>query len=462
MRKKYVLDTNILLHSPNVIFGFDDNDVIITDITVAELDKHKRDVGEIGYNARKVARAIKEIGQKYKNLSYNTGIPINNDSGLFRIINGRPVTLEHYDNNIADNLILGATMELKRNSEDQVILVTNDGIMYIKAMMLGLEVQEYRNEQIENDNDYTGRDELYVSDEIIAMLYKDSICPIDAIRRDIEKEGVLRPEQSKEEIEFVENEFFTLKSLITSSSCLCMYRNGFMNVIKDEELNAYGITPRNSGQRFALKALLASPEEIPLVILKGNAGTAKTFLSLAAGLQKFFEGSDDSFNEILYTRNNVLFDNDIGALPGSEEDKMGPLVRGLSDNLRTILKIHTPSDMEIGYQIENMFADGIINVESMAFMRGRSITNTYIIIDEAQNATVSQIHGIITRVGPGSKIIICGDPNQTDNVKLDRKNNGLVFASERMKGCPMCAQLTFKESESVRSPLALEAAIRLA
>ncbi len=460
MRKKYVLDTNILLHSPNVIFGFDDNDVIITDITVAELDKHKRDIGEIGYNARQAARAIKELGQSYKNLSYQTGIPINNDAGLFRIINGRPVTMDHFDNNVADNLILGATMELKRASEDKVILVTNDGIMYIKALMLGLEVQEYKNEQIESDDDYTGREELYVSDDIISTMYRTMLCPIDLIKQDIEKNSIYQPECVG--MKFIDNQFFTLKGLASSDTCLCMHRNGLMSLIKDEELKAYGIIPKNTGQKFALKALLAKPEEIPLVILKGNAGTAKTFLSLAAGLQKYYEGADEySYNEILYTRNNVLFDNDIGALPGTEEDKMGPLVRGLSDNLKSILRIHTPSETEIGFQMNNMFDDGIINIESMAYMRGRSISNSYIIIDEAQNATVSQIHGIITRVGPGSKIVICGDPNQTDNVKLDRKNNGLVFASERMKGCPMCAQVTFKESESVRSPLALEAAIRL-
>ena len=201
--------------------------------------------------------------------------------------------------------------------------------------------------------------------------------------------------------------------------------------------------------------------------MRGPAGCAKTFLSLAAGLDESYRqgysSSGARYQKVMITRNNVLSDADMGFLPGTLEEKMGPLVAPFIDNLEVLLKANTKEESmdQIHAQIDDLLDEGILEICSMAYMRGRSITGSYLIIDEAQNATVGQILEIISRAGMGTKVIVAGDPDQIDNPKLDKINNGLVFAAEKMKGSKLCAQLTFDQEESVRSPLAMEAAKRL-
>lgn len=470
MKKNYVLDTNILMHCPSSILGLDDNNVFVTDVTIQELDKHKKDLGETGFNVRHVVKFIKELQGDYEK-----GIELSN-GGTFYIISGQPIDNKqlnienkeegetNWDNSISDNLILGAVIKLKEeDKEKETILITNDSLLNIKARILGVPVQEYKNEQILTEHSYTGRDTLYIDANHIDQLYRD---------KELNFEEEFYEYLESEEKILYDNEFILVKDSpireTSTKSALCVYRE-YGNVKKlvlidneDVKLKNYNIVPKNSGQTFALSALLAPASELPLVILKGQAGTAKTFLSLAAGLVGLYsDKNENQYNKILITRNNVLFDSDMGYLPGTEEEKMAPLVRGLYDNLEEILRLSGSGDPEISMQIEDMVDTGLLKVESMAYMRGRSISNTYIIIDEAQNATINQILGIITRVGIGSKIILCGDENQIDNLKLDKKNNGLVYASEKMKGSSLCAQITFNDKECVRSALALEAANRL-
>lgn len=205
-------------------------------------------------------------------------------------------------------------------------------------------------------------------------------------------------------------------------------------------------------------------EKIPFVILKGPAGTAKTFLSLAAGLDQTYDDPRHSrYDSILISRNNVMADEDFGYLPGELRDKMNPLLAPFFDNLESLLRKDSGEDKSnISMQIDDMIETGVIEICALAYMRGRSITNKFLIVDETQNATRSQIRDIITRAGAGCKVVICGDPEQIDAHNLDKLNNGLVFASEKMKGSPLCAQVTFNENESVRSELAKEAIKRLA
>lgn len=210
---------------------------------------------------------------------------------------------------------------------------------------------------------------------------------------------------------------------------------------------------------------MLSAEEAPLVIIKGMAGTAKTFYSLAVGMEKVYNSTRGEYRRIIVSRPNAQFDDDIGFLPGSEQEKIAPLMRPLIDNLEQILD----SDEEHRYEDETLLNDkimevferGIIQTEALNYIRGRSITQTYLIIDEAQNMTPNQVKGIITRAGKGTKIILLGDPNQIDRPFLDERTNGLSYAAKYMKGSPWCFQITLSAEECERSDLAMDAVKRL-
>lgn len=425
MKKNYVLDTNILIHRPSAIFGFDDNNVIITTTTLQELDSKKTAYAEVGYGAREAIRNIEKLEG-----DYTGGVPINEKGGIFKIAREsdfKKLIPAEFSLDRPDNRIINGVLGIAAESDLETILVTNDVSMRINAVMCGCKVQSYHNEQVINDEVYTGR-------------------------RDITSDDVENPIDKG----FVENEFGICKD--GSNSALYTFKDDSWHLLRDRDYYTPYCQPRNVGQRFALYALLASPEEIPLVILKGSAGTAKTFLSLAAGLQGYYH---NGFDRIMITRSNTLSDNDLGFLPGDLEEKMSPLISPFMDNLQVLLKGQNEEKDQIKIQIEDMFETGILEIVSLAYMRGRSLVNSFIIVDEAQNCSIGQILEIITRAGKGSKVVLLGDPDQIDTPKLDRKNNGLSFASERMKGSKLCAQVTFDESETVRSPLAAEGARRL-
>lgn len=455
MVKAYILDTNILLDSPRAIFGFDDNTVIITGTTLQELDSKKTAPGELGFNARETCRIIEKLRLKG---DLTAGVPMDN-AGVFKVIlnAGQWHMPSGYSEDKPDNQIINTVLDIKKNQGhmfNQVILVTNDTSMRINASVCAAAcgfsdfVESYRNDHVSSAEMYTGKRELQVSKEAIDYIYKNKMLPPEAIfRGDI-------PEP-------VENEFFILQS--DQSSALAVYRNHELKLIDTKTLHPCHVQPKNASQTFALWALMQPVEEIPFVILKGPAGTAKTFLSLAAGLDQTYDSKTHrSYDSVLISRNNVMADADFGYLPGELEDKMNPLLAPFFDNLESLLRGNSDEDREcISRQIEDMIDSGVIEICALAYMKGRSITNKFLIVDETQNATRSQIRDIITRAGAGCKIVICGDPEQIDAHNLDKLNNGLVFASEKMKGSPVCAQISFTEEESVRSELAKEAIKRL-
>ena len=464
--KTYVLDTNILIQSPKAIFGFDDNEVVITSTTMQELDKLKNAPGETGFKAREAIRVISKLMESEadsKN-SLLSGIKINHNgekTGMFRVeLNGSSESLlpKNYFLDKADNCIINATRYIMEQSSNAVFLITNDIAMRINATICGVKVQGYRNEQIENkDNIYTGRQTVALTDNEMNKLFRY----INKNNPEVLEQYVL-PNKVLTKNRFEINEYVVFSSP-SAGHIVTRYLG-----IKDETTANFKLiskTPspmkiqaRNIGQKMALDALMSSSDEIPLVVLKGQAGTAKTFLTLAAGLDAVF---DNRYDKVMITRTNTLSDADIGFLPGTLEEKMGPLVSPFMDNLESLLRSEKEEKEQVKIQIEDMFADGTIEICSVAYMRGRSLTNTYLIVDEAQNSTIGQILEIITRAGEGTKIVLCGDPEQIDNPKLDRLNNGLSYASEKMKGSSLCAQLTFTEEETVRSQLAAEGALRL-
>ncbi len=226
-----------------------------------------------------------------------------------------------------------------------------------------------------------------------------------------------------------------------------------------------GLSARNVGQRFMLECLFTSSNMAPLSIVKGPAGTAKTLFSLAVGLQKIIEEETGEYRKILVCRPNVTMDEEIGFLPGTEEQKISPFMRPIFDNLEVLVdsdeKERYKNEKELQDKVNELFDRRIITTEAIAYLRGRSIIRQWVIIDEAQNLSPKQVKAITTRVGIGTKLILIGDPDQIDHPFMDSRSNGLCYASERMKGSKLCYQVTLKYDECERSPLSFEAAQRL-
>jgi PhoH-like ATPase len=304
-----------------------------------------------------------------------------------------------------------------------------------------VEAEDYKSDTIGVDEPHRGRHTLEISNEEIDFFYEHKYLKIHL------PENVL------------ENDYVLMRSY-DNSSALGMVKGGFIEPLKFLNAKPYDITPRNVGQKFAIDALMRSSDEIPLVILKGPAGTAKTFLSLAVGLEKVLNASFDEreYRKILITRGNVKMDNDIGYLKGDEKEKVMPLLRSFTDNLEQL--VDAKNEM-VQSKTEYLFDTGTVEVQALAYMRGRNLTNVYVIVDEAQNLTPNQVLSIVTRIGIGSKIVLIGDPDQIDNMYLDKHNNGLVYASEKMKGDPLCAQVTFEAEECTRSEIAMVASEKL-
>lgn len=450
MKKYYVLDTNILLQNPNAIFGFEDNVVVITGTTLQELDSKKNMEGELGFNARLAARLLENIRSRGDILK---GVKLKETGGKLMI---EPDEVsqdnlpEGFDIKKPDNRIISSCVGISKKTKRAVILVTNDIMMRITAAACKVEVQEYKNDQIK-ENDYMGYREINTTKDIIDEVYRNQSVSSEVL--EIDENNPLIP-----------NEYITLTDGITSA--LCVYRNNRINVLKD--ITAFGIRPQNRLQRFALDALLAPAEEIPLVILRGPAGTAKTFLSVAAALDKTYredyekQNSSTLYDKIYIGRANVSSDDAFGFLPGELEDKTRPLLGCFYSNLEDLLrKGNREEDSQIQLQIEDMMETGLLRVFPLAYIRGMSIKNSFIICDETQNIGRSLIRDIVTRCGQGTKLVILGDINQIDVAYLDKTNSGLTYLAHSMKGSSKCAQITFTERESVRSALATEALSRL-
>lgn len=430
MIKYFVLDTNILLQTEGkIIYGLDDNTVVIPGIVLEELDNMKQSSGEKGFAVRESIRNI---------ASYESS---EEAKGKLRIITAADTSEipKSWNPSKPDNIILATVLNLKKMYNDiPIILITNDIAMQVKARQLQIPTQGYKNDQIQSDEEYTGRGEAEgVDDSLIDMLYLDNVAK--------------RPEYVDK------NKYYVLKGLTGKSALVRSTENNIELIRKEEFNNTYGISPKNAGQTFAMHALTAPVDEAPLVILKGCAGTGKTILSLAVGMEQMTAGI---YDKIIITRSNTLSDEEMGFLPGDLEAKMGPLLSPFYDNLRYLLRKNGESEEQVNLLVDDMIDRGSIEIVSLAYIRGRSIPNAFIITDECQNLTVSQAKTLVTRAGIGTKIVLLGDTGQIDNPRLDRKSNGISYLSEKFKNCKLCYQSAFNAQESVRSPLS-SAAIEL-
>ncbi len=454
MREKhYVLDTNVLIQDPNAIFNFEDNYVVLTNTTIEELDNLKTHKGETGYCARIVSKKLDDL-RKLGNLKEGIDLP---NGGRLYIESNKDSTLlpDEWDEHKADNEILKGALYVSKEYSSTV-LVTKDTIMRIKADSIGLVSQDYKSEMVDDEYlTYTGRRTIKVSDECIDFLLSNDEC-------------IGESEPHSEEIPFgllKDNEFVQIVG--TSSEHMLHGRyNKQLKAIAPlfyASMQPFGVKAKGVGQLYAIEALMQPAKDLPLVILKGPAGSAKTFLAMACGLEQTY--NSPTYRKMLITRANVSFDNDIGALPGTEEEKVNPLLRGCLDNLELLVDEKGVREGEkeeyLKDKVYELFDRGIIDIQALAFLRGRSVTRQFVVIDEAQNTTPNQMLGILTRAGAGTKVVICGDLDQIDNPHLDRHTNGLAFALEKMTGSPLCAVVGFDESECTRSPLAMEASKRM-
>ena len=446
MKKTYLLDTNIMLSDPRAIFGFEDNHVTIACTSLQELDSKKTAPGELGYFARETVRLLEELRKNAPNNDLTNETALEN-GGTIQIVEDNtdllPVTFSHSH---PDNRIIGTALYLEKHRKDTVILVTNDVSMRINASAAHFNnCEEYRNDHVPEDaENYKGIYKFEDKNGTFIKLLKDNmINGVPATKFKKQKEHT-----------FHENEFAIFEN--GTETIVSIYKSGSFYPISLPSSGIFGVTPKNDHQIAALYALSAPVQEIPLVILKGTAGTSKTFLSLAAGLDTTLDGM---YHKMLISRNNVMADAEFGFLPGDLNDKMTPLLAPFYDNLENLFRNHEPAEAEdeINGEIDDLFASKRIDICPLAYMRGRSIAYSYLIVDEVQNASRSQIRDIITRAGEGTKVVLCGDPGQVDAHNLDRYNNGLVFAAQRFIDSPLCAQITFGSETCVRSELAKEA-----
>lgn len=447
MAKTYILDTNVLLQSPQSIYAFEDNDVVIPEVVLEELDNQKRNNDpEIRANSREAARILDSLrtqGQLYQ------GVPLPGGGRLRVELNclneAIPAT---WNLNKTDNRILAIAKSLSTNKEN-VAIITKDIFLRVKAEAIGVVAEDYRNEQVaELDKQYQGWTELAVSSADIDKLYRDE---------KIKPAG---------ETELIVNQFVIAKNEWNPKhSCLAFFNGEYLRRIKYPEKSYYHLQ-LNTLQVFAREALLN--DDIALVTLRGATGSGKTILSLAAGLEKagIMDGEKDAkYRRILVCRPAVGLE-ELGYLPGNEDEKIAPYMRPIYDALEEL--IPAPDEYRIkkykdgkplGSHVQYLFDNRTIVKEAIAYLQGRTITNTWIIIDEAQNLTPKQAKIIISRAGIGTKIIFTGDPEQINTSYLDARTNGLSYTIEMMKGSPNHATITFTETK--RSALAMDAQKRM-
>ena len=440
MRKYFVLDTNVLLHDPLAMFQFADNTVIIPIIVLEEIDQFKKELSDRGRSAREVGRRLDELRAAGHHL--NEGVPLKSGGELKVVLGGHEIPPALRNAHSADNMILGAALKIREGNERPVILVTKDVNLRIRADALGLTAQDYDVQRLSIDEVYTGNLELLASSAAIATFYQEGRLALEALKAASED----WPKQ------VYGNQYVLLRSREggqqTALGRLDLV-SGMLLPIRKLREGCWGIRPRNKEQHFSLDLLLN--DEIKLVTLVGKAGTGKTLLAIAAGLQKVAE--EKVFHKLLVSRPIFPLGRDIGYLPGTVEEKLNPWMQPIYDNVEFLLGLTSKDrDKKTGQSHQDLVDMGFMAIEPLTYIRGRSIPNQFMIVDEAQNLTPHEVKTIITRVGDNTKIVLTGDPYQIDNPYVDATNNGLTTVIERFKGQAIAGTITLSKGE--RSTLA--------
>ena len=419
MKKIFILDTNVLIHDPEAMFSFDDNDVYLPIYVIEEIDKLKEYSDRVGKSARETSRNIEKLRKEEKNsnLSLLEGLK-NSTGGTFRIVLGENDSVNIPDSlnkNLTDNKIIGQALRIKNeNKKRKVILVSKDMNVRIKANVLGMETVDYVKDQIDINQLYEGWKEIEISNDLFSLLEKAPIINWDLVLKEEPKA----------------NELIRFKN--SNKEILTIYKKEREKLEKQvfADTKVWGVFARNTEQKQAMELLM--DERIKLVTLVGKAGTGKTLLAIATALEQVVERK--LYKKIFIARPIVPMGNDIGFLPGTEKEKMQPWMLPIYDNIEFLAsnKGQTSSN-EAEKVVAGLESLGLLKVEPLTYIRGRSIPQGFIIIDEAQNLTPHEVKTIITRVGKDTKIVFTGDPDQIDNPYLDANSNGLAYIAEKMK-----------------------------
>ncbi|MBK9138541.1 MAG: PhoH family protein [Verrucomicrobia bacterium] len=436
--KNYVLDTNVLLHDPNSLLNFQENNLVIPIEVIEEIDRFKREASELGQNARAVSRMLDDLRAQGR---LSEGVPLPN-GGHLRIVlpakprrgsNGKATLGVSGNGHTMDNRILETALRVRKGAPHlPTILVTKDINLRIKADTLGLAAQNYETDRIQLSDLYSGVFEKPVSAERLQAF---------RVNGELDLDGRYFP-----------NEYCTLyeegspkRTILTKVDA-----SGTKLVpIHDSRDGIWGIKPRNREQHFAFDALL--DDRVKLVTLMGKAGTGKTLLAMAAGLKRVM--SDREYRRLVVARPTISMGKEIGFLPGTLEEKLNPWMQPIHDALELL------SDLNMGHEgrrAGDLMRSGAIVVEALSYIRGRSIANQFMIIDEAQNLTPLEVKTIVTRVGHGTKIVFTGDPYQIDNPYVDSSSNGFNYIVSKFRQEPIAAHIELQKGE--RSELAEVAA----
>jgi len=432
MIKHYVLDTNVLLYDANAINMFEDNNVHIPMIVLEELDQFKKEMSDLGVNARKTISYLDGLRQKG---SLSNGVPLESGGTLY-VSSSKQSIDSNFSTEYPDNKLLQLSSYLKTlNHGTKVILVTKDINLRVKADVLGIDAQDYQNPSEGNGVDYDGVKEIIVDDLYIDQIYNDGYIEL--------------PYETKD---MTENQYVILLSRSNEKrKGLGVYRKGQILEVR-RKIKAAGIAPKNTRQAFALEALL-NPE-IKVVTLSGISGTGKTILSVAAAIQQtIFE---EIYNRITITRPIIPVGKEIGFLPGDENEKLAPWTKPIYDSIDCIKDIDRKSGKSKISSDKN--PEDYMEIAPLCYIRGRSLINTFMITDECQNLYPLEIKTIATRVGSDTKIIFTGDVYQIDSPYLNKYSNGLSQLIKKFKGQKFYAHITLTDGE--RSEVA-EAAAKL-
>ena len=439
MKKNYVLDTNVLLHDPQSIFKFEDNHVIIPIFVIEEIDNFKRDSGERGRNARSVVRNLDALRETGGCLSES--VPVGDGGTLtVHVPDKKPLLSIALNPSSGDHAIMQTAIELRNaNPEVPTIFVTMDVSLRIRADAFGLVTEPYENQTVDPDALQSTITEVVLSTSGLETFFK---------------KGFVEPE---DEYDYAANASIMLRGPNPHDRTgLCRYdskKRGFRALITPRE-GVAGIRPRNREQAFALDLLL--DDTVQLVTLLGRAGTGKTLLALAAGLSRVLE--DGAYSRLLISRPIMPMGRDIGFLPGDVDEKLGPWMQPLYDNLEYLLV--AGGNKRRGYRgFEELLDSGQIQVEPLTYIRGRSLPQQFVIVDEAQNLTPHEVKTVVTRCGEGTKIVLTGDPFQIDNPYVDATSNGLSVVADRLKNEAIAGHIQLTKGE--RSELSNLAATKL-
>ena len=436
MRKHFVLDTNVLLHNADSIDSFVDNVVVLPMSVIEELDSFKSHNDELGRNARRVIRSLDRLRGRGK---LSQGVDMDNGGSLRIFLEGENVVSTGMDMHVPDNRILAVAYTLFKQGE-RVVFVSKDINARLKADALGIDVMDFEKQKVNFDELFPGHRVQEVPGEIVDKFFAD---------HELDGEG----------FHLTPNEFVLLQDEGNPKHTAIARANGDNRLVQlnPQYDSAWHVRTRNKEQRMAFELLL--DPSIQLVTLVGQAGTGKTLLALAAALEEVL--TNKNYEKILVSRPIIPLGKDLGYMPGDKDEKLAHWMQPIFDNLTFLMggglfRKNRDKDDSLRHKVDDLMRDHIVEMEALTYIRGRSIADQFVIVDEAQNLTPHEVKTIISRAGEGTKMVLTGDPYQIDNPYLDSSSNGLTYAVDRLKELSIHGHITLRKSE--RSKLAEVAA----